>query len=169
MSTLKPLGAMGHALAGRSTTVGPLSTDCSGMGAGDLTVSNAMLEPLSDNGGPVKTIALLPGSPAIDAGATLGTVKFDARGVSRPQGSHYDIGAFETRGFSLAPSNDGQHTFVNTPFASDLAVTLTEKLGKAVPGAAVTFTVTSGSATFAGGATTVTLVVFEQFVRAQKA
>src|ERR1019366_4218698 len=32
--TLKPFGATGHAFAGRGTTVGPLSTDCSGAGPG---------------------------------------------------------------------------------------------------------------------------------------
>lgn len=55
-----------------------------------------MLEPLADNGGPTMTHALLPGSPAIDAGdCSGGTVHFDQRRISRPQGSGCDIGAFE--------------------------------------------------------------------------
>src|SRR5262249_21610584 len=37
------------------------------------------LGPLQDNGGPTFTIALLPGSPAIDAGASLG-LRTDQRG-----------------------------------------------------------------------------------------
>ena len=57
---------------------------------------------LADNGGPTPTVALLPGSPAIDAipesscldadGKPLLT---DQRGVARPQGPACDIGAFE--------------------------------------------------------------------------
>src|SRR5947209_19281269 len=38
---------------------------------------------------------LLPGSPAIDAGLTLALVTNDFYGTSRPQGSGYDIGAYE--------------------------------------------------------------------------
>lgn len=38
---------------------------------------------------------LRPGSPAIDAGATLSHVDTDIRGVSRPQGSAFDIGCYE--------------------------------------------------------------------------
>jgi nitrous oxidase accessory protein NosD len=67
-----------------------------------LSNTNPMLDPagLQNNGGPTQTIALEPGSPAIDAipvgadgcGTTLTT---DQRGVSRPQGPGCDIGAFE--------------------------------------------------------------------------
>jgi hypothetical protein len=38
---------------------------------------------------------LTAGSPAVDAGLTLSTVTTDFDGVSRPQGSAYDIGAYE--------------------------------------------------------------------------
>jgi hypothetical protein len=55
---------------------------------------------LANNGGPTQTYALLPGSPAIDqippgingCGTSVST---DQRGVSRPQGSGCDIGAYE--------------------------------------------------------------------------
>jgi hypothetical protein len=67
-----------------------------------LSNTNPMLDPagLQDNGGPTATIALLTGSPAIDAiptgangcGTTLTT---DQRGITRPQGAGCDIGAFE--------------------------------------------------------------------------
>jgi hypothetical protein len=40
-------------------------------------------------------MALLPGSPAIDAGSTAGAPATDQRGVARPQGPGLDIGAFE--------------------------------------------------------------------------
>jgi Right handed beta helix region len=69
-----------------------------------LTNTDPLLDPagLQDNGGPTQTIALEPGSPAIDAipvgangcGTTITT---DQRGISRPQGSGCDIGAFELR------------------------------------------------------------------------
>ena len=56
-----------------------------------------LLGPLTDNGGPTLTHALLPGSPAIDAitDAAACTLAADQRGVARPQGSACDIGAVE--------------------------------------------------------------------------
>jgi uncharacterized repeat protein (TIGR01451 family) len=51
---------------------------------------------LSDNGGPTPTHLLEPGSPAVDAvPAAACATSTDQRGVSRPQGSACDIGAFE--------------------------------------------------------------------------
>ena len=61
----------------------------------DLIFSDPLLGPLSDNGGSTWTHALLPGSPALDAGDDLACPATDQRGVTRPQGSHCDIGAFE--------------------------------------------------------------------------
>jgi hypothetical protein len=54
-----------------------------------------MLGALANNGGETDTLALQPGSPAIDAGTNVGCPATDQRGVSRPQGSACDIGAFE--------------------------------------------------------------------------
>ncbi|HEY1596288.1 MAG TPA: choice-of-anchor Q domain-containing protein [Thermoleophilaceae bacterium] len=56
---------------------------------------NPLLGPLQDNGGPTPTQALLPGSPAINAGAGTGCPGTDQRGVARPQGAACDIGAYE--------------------------------------------------------------------------
>jgi len=54
------------------------------------------LGPLTNNGGPTLTHALLPGSIAIDAGSCSGGgVGTDQRGIARPQGFACDIGAFE--------------------------------------------------------------------------
>lgn len=61
----------------------------------DLIYSDPQLGPLSDNGGSTWTHALLPGSPALDAGDDLVCPATDQRGVTRPQGSHCDMGAFE--------------------------------------------------------------------------
>jgi hypothetical protein len=38
---------------------------------------------------------LAAGSPAIDTGASIGAVTTDRDGVSRPQGTAYDVGAVE--------------------------------------------------------------------------
>lgn len=61
---------------------------------------NPLLGPLSNNGGPTSTQALLAGSPAIDAGDTTACQGppvngVDQRGITRPQGAACDIGAFE--------------------------------------------------------------------------
>ena len=55
---------------------------------------------LANNGGPTQTLALLPGSPAIDAGddavcATSPVNNLDQRGASRSEGLHCDMGAYE--------------------------------------------------------------------------
>jgi CSLREA domain-containing protein len=68
-----------------------------------MPATNPLLYPygLADNGGPTKTIALLKGSPAINA-IRLNTnecgteVTTDQRGVERPQGNKCDIGALES-------------------------------------------------------------------------
>ncbi len=48
---------------------------------------------LADNGGSTHTHALVAGSPAIDATSTGPAT--DQRGIARPQGANFDIGAFE--------------------------------------------------------------------------
>ena len=58
-------------------------------------VADPMLGALADNSGPTWSMALLPGSPAIDAGEDVNCAAVDQRGVPRPQGSHCDIGAYE--------------------------------------------------------------------------
>jgi hypothetical protein len=60
---------------------------------------NPSLGPLAHNGGETMTTALLPGSPAINAGdnALLATVPTDQRGYLRSSGGRADIGAFEVQ------------------------------------------------------------------------
>jgi len=53
------------------------------------------LGPLANNGGFTQTMALGAGSPAIDAGDDATCAATDQRGVTRPQRSHCDIGAYE--------------------------------------------------------------------------
>ena len=76
-------------------------------------VANPGLGLLSNNGGPTPTIALLPGSPAINAGSNALAVDpntglplaFDQRGPGFPRiVSTVDIGAFETSGGPSIPT-----------------------------------------------------------------
>jgi hypothetical protein len=62
---------------------------------GNDSFADPKLGPLADNGGPTLTMALLPGSPAIDAGNTSLAPETDQRGFLRPAGLAADIGAFE--------------------------------------------------------------------------
>jgi hypothetical protein len=84
-----------------------LSSDntCNFSGPGDLNNTKPLLGPLQNNGGPTQTQALLPGSPAIDAGNPNGCtdgsghlLKTDQRGAPRPDKEDTggcDMGAFE--------------------------------------------------------------------------
>ena len=72
-------------------------TSCGLTAAGDLQMTDPLLGPLSDNGGPTQTEALLHGSPAINAGDDAGCPATDQRGVHRPRGPHCEIGAYELR------------------------------------------------------------------------
>ena len=70
-------------------------TTC-GFVSGSMSNTDPRLAPLGKNGGPTKTMALLAGSPAIDAVLTgCPPPATDQRGIPRPQGARCDIGAFE--------------------------------------------------------------------------
>jgi hypothetical protein len=84
-----------------------LSSDdsCEFDSAGDLNNTNPNLGSLQSNGGPTQTMALLPGSPAIDSGNPTGCtdgqghlLKTDQRGMPRPDkedAGGCDRGAYE--------------------------------------------------------------------------
>jgi predicted outer membrane repeat protein len=87
-------------------------------------IINPLLGPLANNGGPTQTRALLPGSPAIDAGAVVtGTpLGYDQRGnpFSRAVDGNadgvarIDMGAYESQGVpSFAPGDYNQNGFVD--------------------------------------------------------
>ena len=81
----------GHNLLG-------IATEATGFtGTGDQTGANPMLAALADNGGPTQTMALSPGSPAIDAGVAAGA-SFDQRGQPR---------TFDDPGVANAATSDG--------------------------------------------------------------
>jgi len=123
-----------------TSTAAVTSSDVQGgyAGAGNIN-ADPLLSPLGDYGGPLQTLALLPGSPAIDA-ASANCPPADARGVTRstPQ---CDLGAFESQGFTLAISGgDNQSARMHTAFAHPLAVSVTAKdAHEPVNGGKVTF------------------------------
>jgi hypothetical protein len=90
-----PPGASGSAWGG--TVCGPMANTliASNTPAGGDSFPDPKLGPLANNGGPTPTMALLPGSPAIDAGNTSVAPATDQRGFPRPAGLAADIGAFE--------------------------------------------------------------------------
>ncbi|HEX3564905.1 MAG TPA: choice-of-anchor Q domain-containing protein, partial [Acidimicrobiales bacterium] len=100
----------GYNLLGSTCTNDPAPTDLVGV--------DAKLGPLADNGGPTQTVALLPGSPAINAGGGPNCPSTDQRGEPRPQGKACDIGAFESayNGYWLVASDGGIFTFGDAQF-----------------------------------------------------
>jgi hypothetical protein len=136
-------------------------------GLADTITANPLLGSLENNGGSTETLALLPGSPAIDAGSNALaldpstnpaiTLTTDQRGVARAVNGTVDIGAFESRNFTIAiTSGNGQSTTVNTRFLNPLVASVTSAYGDPVQGGVVTFTAPSGgaSATFSASAAT---------------
>ncbi len=95
-------------------------------GLPDTITGDPNLGPLANNGGPTQTMALLPGSPAIDAGDNAlipAGVTTDQRGLPRIVNGTVDIGAFEVQTVltttvlttSASPSTYGQSvTFTAT-------------------------------------------------------
>jgi hypothetical protein len=70
-----------------------------GVAGHDLVGVDPRLGPLQDNGGSTETMALLPGSPGIDAGdpSTAGLPSIDQRGLPRVSNGRVDIGAVEAQ------------------------------------------------------------------------
>jgi hypothetical protein len=97
----------------------------SGFGTtGDQLNVNPLLDSLQDNGGPTPTMALLPGSPAIDQGNSFGLTT-DQRGALRPfdfpsipnasGGDGSDIGAFEVGQPQLSIQSIGDAAVLSWP------------------------------------------------------
>ena len=109
-----------------------------------------LLAPLGDYGGPTQTMALLPGSPAIDAGdnnppSTFpSTPSTDQRGFARTVNGTIDIGAFESSGFTLVKgmgtNGDNQSADIGAAFASPLVVAVyANNANEPVDGGQITF------------------------------
>ena len=97
-----PGGNCDGALTSQGTNL-ESADQCGLHAAGDQVGTQPLLGPLADNGGQTDTLALLPGSPAIDRGTECPPT--DQRGVVRPQGAACDVGAFELVPVSATPSN----------------------------------------------------------------
>ena len=113
-STFNGTSGDAHGTTLKNTIVAnsPTGGNCSGAitdGGGNLSYPDTTcpgingdpeLGPLQNNGGPTQTMALGPGSAAIDAAndaicAAPPVNNLDQRGIARPQGPHCDIGAYE--------------------------------------------------------------------------
>ncbi|MEU9899978.1 choice-of-anchor Q domain-containing protein [Streptomyces phaeochromogenes] len=82
-----PIVSLGHNLED--------SASCGFTAASDLQHANPGLAPLAYSIGPTRTHAVAATSAAVDAGDPARCPAADQRGVSRPQGSLCDIGAYE--------------------------------------------------------------------------
>ncbi len=131
-------------VSGKNNLIGTGSSGSlvNGSNGNIVGVANALLAPLGNYGGPTQTMPLLPGSPAIDAGATgSGVPTTDQRGSSRF--GAVDIGAFESQGFTFTAVHGGtpQTANIGTAFTNPLAVTVTAKnSAEPVNGGVVQFT-----------------------------
>ena len=143
-------------------------------GANNLLNVNPDLGPLADNGGPTQTLALLPGSPAIDAGSNAlavdgagNALATDQRGPGYPRivGPKVDIGAYEFNHVfvvsTTSDENDGNYGFghlslreaieLANEFPADNAITFDPTLFAA----AQTITLTGGQMELSGGDVTI--------------
>ncbi len=68
-----------------------------------IIFTDPLLGTLGDYGGSTQTIPLLAGSSAIDVGSDTGCPATDQRGITRPQGAHCDIGAYEYDSLIVPP------------------------------------------------------------------
>jgi len=107
----------------------------------NVIAADPLLASLGDYGGVARTMALLPGSSAIDAGNNATCAATDQRGMSRPQNGACDMGAFESQGFTLAKTGgDNQSAVISTSFVAPLALTVTAgNAAEPVNGGAITF------------------------------
>ena len=107
---------------------------------------NDILAPLGNYGGTTQTHALLPGSPAIDAGNAASTT-LDQRGRTRVGTA--DIGAFESKGFTFsATAGTPQSQTVAKEFTTPLTIKVTANDAlEPVQGGIVTFTAPTSIAT----------------------
>jgi len=90
---------------------------------------DAKLAPLGNYGGPLQTVALLPGSPAIDAGSNFlaqsAHLSQDERGFPRVSNGTVDIGAYEAQSLIVVNTTADETT------AGDASLSLREAIALA--------------------------------------
>jgi hypothetical protein len=102
----------------------------SGYAPTDILDVDPMLASLANNGGPTQTMALLPGSPAIDAGDNTDAPEWDQRGPGFPRivNGRIDIGAYEVQATAPTP-----HARRGSPGSPDPPVTSSVRRGSPDP------------------------------------
>jgi hypothetical protein len=124
----------GNTAGGSSTSSGaqfyesaPIISDsivqngCPGGTCTNIITTDPKLGTLGNYGGLTQTVPLLTGSSAIDTGNDTTCPSADQRGVTRPQGNHCDIGAYEYEG----PFNQRPVANAGGPYSIDWGQTLT--------------------------------------------
>ena len=138
--------------SGRATSLGYnlSSDDGAGIltGPGDQINTDPMLGPLQDNGGPTFTHALLPGSPAIDAGDPnfAPPPNFDQRGpgFDRVVNGRIDIGSFEVQvGGTPTPTATATATATSTATSTPTSTPTPTSTASSTPTSTPTATATS--------------------------
>lgn len=147
-------------------------TALSSVGPGNLVVSGGAANyvlifqgALAGSNQPQSTGAGVGGATVnVQTLADGGALGADQRNIARPQQGTPDIGAFESRGFTIAVSGgNNQSAAVNTAFGAPLSVAAANTFGEPVDGGRVTFTppgsgasctVAGNPATIAGGTAT---------------
>jgi hypothetical protein len=144
-----PSCGAGSAIDGGHNVAFPTDASCPvGFGSGD-----PQLGALQNNGGPTQTMAIGPGSAALDQvpSGGAGCPASDQRGVLRPQGPACDIGAFEVQNpttLTVSRSGTGSGSVTSSPAAIDCGATCSHAYDQGTP---VTLTATPASgSTFAG-------------------
>lgn len=112
-----------------SLGVNVIEGGCAGCTAADLTGDPSLL-PLGSNGGNSRTHALGSGSIAVDAGDPAFGLSSDQRGVARPAGPGFDVGAYEAQtvyGVSVAASTPSSNRLPSNgvPYSETFTVTNT--------------------------------------------
>ena len=107
---------------------GKSGANCEGVTNGDFNLSddnscrfgvghdnvNLLLGPLANNGGDTKTHLPQTGGPAIDNGTIISSLLTDQRGVHRPQGTGFDVGAVEVQPAPPTPTATATRTATAT-------------------------------------------------------
>jgi CSLREA domain-containing protein len=144
---------------------------------GNIVGQDPLLGPLQNNGGPTSTHALLPGSPAIDAGPPAGAtddlgnpLTIDQRGFPRPYpaGGRFDMGAFELQPIlsiddvMVTQSNSGTTSAVFTvslSMASTQSITVNYATADGTGTTGGDYQAATGTLTFNPGETSKTITV----------
>ena len=137
-------------------------------GSGNLFYGDPLIYPIAV--GAPSYYPLLSNSRAIDAVNPSTCTSTDQRGISRPQGSACDIGAFEYAGTGTTPDQQyiyqgsPQNIYLDSITSTNFAVVVLDNDSNAVPGINVTFTapVAAPSGIFNDSGTNITMAITDE-------